>query len=291
MISQLAVHLGQLALRYRFPPPRQHWQQRVWDGDRAEAHAELGLPYREQREIVTALLAECLHPQRGPVRAADVACGTGRYTRALLKAGADHVTAMDISARSLAKTAERAAAPGRVDTWLGDILTEQPASAPFHLVLCCDAIHHLGDLRRVLERLRALTQPGGVIVGDIWTADHFHEFQRRRRGPLEHTVSSLRFFSASIVNAVTGRPVLQAARSQLLSADQVERVLRVVLGPDLTVHKGRYWVSFLCRVGVAGQVVSDHRKGSCDAGAARIEPPLDVDTEGPSGRTQPVVPA
>ncbi|MGC4750163.1 class I SAM-dependent methyltransferase [Micromonospora sp. DT201] len=252
MIARLAVAAGQRLLRSGFHAPRQHWARRVWDGDRAEGHAVLGPAYVAERKQIQALLASLAPRLTSPWEAVDVAAGTGRYTRALLEAGAARVTAIDVSPASLAALTNRAADPTRVTTVCADLFAALPPGtvpeAGFDIVLCCDAIHHVGPLPAVLTRLRELAAPGGLLVGDVWTADHFHEFQRARRSRVEHVLASIRFLAAAAVNRLLRRAFLQAARSQLLSAAQVQELLRETLGPQVQLNTSRYWVSFAYRL-------------------------------------------
>lgn len=245
VLARAAVWLGARVTRRHFHPPVNHWRNRVWDGDRAEQHALLGAAYREERAYITAMLRDAARD----ARVLDVACGTGRYTRAALHAGAAHVTALDVSPDALDLVGRRcvdAAARGQLRTLEADVFRPLPSNvdAPFDVVMCLDAIHHLGPLTDVLTRLYELVRPGGVVLGDVWTADHFHEFQRLRRGPAEHTLASLRFAAAAVGSAVWRRPVSHAARSQLLPAEEVTAALVSIFGPDTHVERSRYWVRF-----------------------------------------------
>jgi hypothetical protein len=40
----------------------------------------------------------------------------------------------------------------------------------------------------VLERLASFVAPGGTLVGNLWIADHYHEFGRKRYGATAHLV-------------------------------------------------------------------------------------------------------
>jgi SAM-dependent methyltransferase len=250
VIARLTVAAGQRLLLNGFHAPRGHWAQRVWDGDRAEAHAVLGPAYVAERERIGALLTDSVPRLEPSWNAVDVAAGTGRYTRVLLDAGAAAVTAVDVSPESLAVLAERVADPARVTTLCADVFAAPSPGldARFDVVLCCDAIHHLGPLPAVLIRLRELATPGGLLIGDVWTADHFHEFQLARRGQVEHALASVRFLGAAAVNRLLRRPVMNAARSQLLPAARVRELLREALGPQVQLNTSRYWVSFTARL-------------------------------------------
>ena len=69
----------------------------------------------------------------------------------MLETGAARVTAVDVSPESLVALAERVAEPERVATICADVFAALPPGTEpdggFDVVLCCDAIHHLGPLQ------------------------------------------------------------------------------------------------------------------------------------------------
>ncbi len=276
MITKALTSLGLRLMRRRFRAPTQHWRRRIWDGERAERHPRLGAAYRCEHAGVADLLqaavsetyfASDIEERSKAVIGIDVGCGTGRYSRELLRVGVAHVVCVDVNPRSLAVLASRIDDPSRVTVIEGDVLEtatresiEQGinravssllgevngARSVRRIVVCCDAIHHLGRPREVLAVLRQLAGPAGMVVGDVWTLDRFHEFQLLRRSRIEAALGATRFVIAATVNAVVKRPLLHAARSVLLPANMIIEEIIEVFGVDRTFATAdRYWVRFV----------------------------------------------
>lgn len=103
-------------------------------------------------------------------RAADLGCGGGIYTEALLRLGAAAVTAVDFSAEMTAAAAEYLG--GRPEVRIvradaGD--TGLPAAVDF--VLARALIHHMPDPGRVFREAHRLLAPGGMLVVQDRTAE------------------------------------------------------------------------------------------------------------------------
>ena len=96
-----------------------------------------------------------------PCRSAlDVGCGQG-FLVGPLSGRAERVVGIDRHAPSLAEAAERTAEAGNVTVVEGDVMTH-PFDEPFDAVLSVAVLHHL-PLEAGLERMKALTAPGGVL--------------------------------------------------------------------------------------------------------------------------------
>lgn len=94
-------------------------------------------------------------------RVLDVGCGEGLLTRRLAPGASGEVVGVDVSLEQV-RRAEAAADSPRLRYVAGDVLAAD-LGAPFDLVTCIATLHHL-PLRAGLERLRALTAPGGTLV-------------------------------------------------------------------------------------------------------------------------------
>jgi len=89
--------------------------------------------------------------------ALDLACGTGRYARLLMEAGAREVVAADFSPAML----RRSIGGHRVRAGL----TQLPfATAVFDVVLSGLAMGHAENLRRCFREIARVLRPGGVLL-------------------------------------------------------------------------------------------------------------------------------
>ncbi|MGN6325881.1 class I SAM-dependent methyltransferase [Pseudolysinimonas sp.] len=101
-------------------------------------------------------------PRSGRVaNALDVGTGDGDLP-ALLTRVADEVVGLDADAGQSAAAAARHP-DTRVRFVTADVLEAEVDGAPFAIVTCLAALHHM-DLEAGLTRLRDLTAPGGVLV-------------------------------------------------------------------------------------------------------------------------------
>ncbi|MYT32481.1 MULTISPECIES: class I SAM-dependent methyltransferase [unclassified Streptomyces] len=245
MLAEVFARSGR-ALLEGFPPDgREYWAARFWDRAAAEQHVQLRPEFLTQKETIADLLRTHGQDAKSVV---EVACGTGEFTDMAAKlTPAAEITAIDISAEGLARTAQRVKHDNlrlvEGDFWADNDLEQAD------LVQCLDAIHHLGDLRQVLTRLRSMVKPGGIFIGNLWTGDHFHEFQRKRYGVAAHLTRTASFLgTALIIRASAGRLKTGAYRTQLTPSDEAVAVLRSVFDEVLEVRKERYFMGFACRV-------------------------------------------
>ena len=105
-------------------------------------------------------------------RVLELACGTGRHTSRLVKAGA-RVTALDFSRGMLEKAKARAPEAVFVE---GDLTKPLPfPDASFDLVLCCLALEHVRDLAAVFREVKRVLGSDGAFV-----ASDMHPYMRLR---------------------------------------------------------------------------------------------------------------
>ncbi|GAB3888410.1 class I SAM-dependent methyltransferase [Kibdelosporangium lantanae] len=244
MIAELLARSGNTLLAGVAPDGKDYWARRFWDRDSAEAHPNLGDHFLAQKSLLADLIGEF---GAGATDVLEFCCGTGELTR--ITAGLPSVrtiTAVDISAQALEHARERVDHDGlrliEGDFWADNGL------APTELVLCVDAIHHLGDMPDVLRRLRSFVRPGGVLVGNIWTADNFHEFERIRYGRMSHLRRTAAFLgAAALIRLSGGRLKAGAYRTQLRRGVDAERLLRNIFGEPLAIQHQRYFTGFVVR--------------------------------------------
>ena len=143
------------------------WYDRIKQFDLEVEGGTLGLP-----------LATALVELEGPL-VLDVAAGTGRVGRALLREPAfdGRVVNLDLSARMLAQGRHVCATldgAGRLD-WLRAPVAALPfPSETFDAVTCLEALEFLPDSRAALAECVRVLRPGGLLLvtnrvgGDAW---------------------------------------------------------------------------------------------------------------------------
>lgn len=134
----------------------------------------------EQREYATQL-AEFLAPMLpGPVRTVlDVGGSTGVVAGVLAARLGARATVLDPSPEELA-IAEAAG----METVAGFVEDFEPGERRWDLVLLCQTIDHLLDVREALDALRRLTAPGGRAFVDVVDLN----FVLHRTGAIERAV-------------------------------------------------------------------------------------------------------
>ena len=117
----------------------------------------------------------------------DVACGTGNTALAAVRAGAAHVTGVDLTPALLEEAARRAEADGLADrvTWHeSDMATLPVADHAFDRVLSTFGAMFATDQERVAAELRRAGRPGGTIAVTAWAIDGL--FDRMTQTLLSH---------------------------------------------------------------------------------------------------------
>lgn len=244
MLAEMLARSGQIFVKGIPPDGRAYWAARYWDRDAAERHPVLADSFLQQKETVAGFLRNHGHDAE---RVLEFACGTGEFTRlAAESTPARKIVAMDISEQGL-EIARQRVRHDDLELVLGDFWQDNEVGTA-DLVLCVDAIHHLGDVRSVLRRLRTFVAPGGTIIGNVWIADHFHEFQRKRYGTVRHLARTfLFFFTAAMIRLSRGRLRTGSYRTQLIRSKEVEQILREVFGEVLEISTERYFMTFACK--------------------------------------------
>jgi SAM-dependent methyltransferase len=245
MLAEMMARTGNLLLGDIPPNGRDYWMTRFWDRDDAEANPAIGAHYAVQ----SAEVAELLKTHGGDAdRILEFCCGTGLFTRmAADLTPAREIVALDISQQGLERTRARVD-HANLRLVHGDFWADhQLGTAP--VVMCMDAIHHLGNPRDVLNRLKSFVAPGGILIGSLWTMDNFHELGRYRYGRIAHLNNTAKFFrSAVLIRVSGGRLRADHYRTRLLPQKQVEPLLRSVFDELLFISpKSHHFTAFACR--------------------------------------------
>ncbi|MEV5708042.1 class I SAM-dependent methyltransferase [Actinoallomurus sp. NPDC052274] len=244
MIAELLVRSGTKLVRMYPPEGRAYWAARFWDRTAAERHPLLGDEFREQKAAIADLLKRYGANARKVI---EFACGTGEFTEMVARlTSAEEIVANDISEQALRLTSERVG-DDRLRLVHGDFWKDHDLGTA-DLVVCIDAVHHIGEVGAVLRRLREFVAPGGVLVTNVWTVDHFHEFQRQRYGAVRHLGRCALFFgSAALIRATDGRVRTASYRTQLLTRREVTAVVEETFDEVLAVAPSRNFIAFACR--------------------------------------------
>lgn len=235
--------IGQKRL-YEAPPlAKSYWMNRYWDREKAEQHPILGSHYRSQRIQISQYIKQFYIPQG---RYLDLACGTGVFTEELL--GLSHpaqITAMDISIKALSFIPQHHN-DTRIKIVEGDFW-ELRESNKYDVIFCVDAIHHLGYVENVTRRISQLLEPKGFLIGNVWTSDHFHEFQIKRYGKFLHLYHMLRFAYTGLVRTSDKLQHL-AYRTHLISSYEAKKILQDSFIVIKHLKHDRYFSSFVVQV-------------------------------------------
>ncbi|MEU7742769.1 class I SAM-dependent methyltransferase [Nonomuraea sp. NPDC049158] len=245
MLAELMANAGKAILGDIPPDGAAHWAKRgFWDRDGDEGHPLIAGQLLKQK----ATLVDLLDRHGSEVeKAYEFCCGTGEITRLV----ADHtpvkeLVGLDIGERAL-RMARKRVNHDNLRLIHGDFWDDHGLGTA-DLVVCVDAIHHLGDTREVLESLRSYVRPGGLFLGNFWTGDHWHEFQRLRHGELKHLLGAAAFLgTAMLIRASGGRLATGAYRTQLRSSAEVEGLLYRVFPQVVELRAERYFTAFVCR--------------------------------------------
>jgi SAM-dependent methyltransferase len=244
MLAEAMVRLGHQLISNYPPEGRSYWAARFWNRTPVETTPGVRDDLRVKQEAIAGYVTR---HGKDAQRALEFSCGTGEFTKTVVKlTAAPEITAVDISAHALA-IARGAVVDPRLRFVQGDFWAELGLDTA-DLVMCINAIHHMGDVRQVLQRLMRFVEPGGVLIGNVWTLDNYHEFQRSVHGPLQHLGRSALFLANAVVmRATNGRVRWASYRTQLLSADRFEALLRSIAPEVLEVERTRYFVLFAIR--------------------------------------------
>ncbi len=128
------------------------WHERIFSAD--PEHEDASSPWyrlvREQLGSVTGL------------RVLEVACGRGGFVRELCRAGAE-VTGCDFSLAALGVAREKLRALGNGGSWVlvqGDAQGMPFADESFDIVISCETIEHVPDVKSALREMWRVARPG-----------------------------------------------------------------------------------------------------------------------------------
>ncbi len=120
-------------------------------------------------------------------RALDAGCGAAYGSRMLAAAGASEVVGIDKDPRAVEAAA--ASVPESVRLDVGDVNELPYEDQSFDLVVCFEMIEHVAEPERVLDQLRRVLRPDGLLVistpnRDVFTPGNPHHLHELTPGEL-----------------------------------------------------------------------------------------------------------
>jgi len=110
-------------------------------------------------------------------RCLDVGCGSGRYSHALARNGAEEIIAIDISENGIAEAKKRAIGLPQIKFQVASALNIPYPDCHFDFVVCAGVLHHTTDFDQGLSELFRVCKPDGKVYllvygtgGIRWTA-------------------------------------------------------------------------------------------------------------------------
>jgi len=93
----------------------------------------------------------------------DAGCGSGRYSIALARNGAESVTAIDISKNGITEARKKAVGIPQIQFQIASTLNLPFQESEFDFVLSAGVIHHTSDFDGALLELFRVLKPGGKL--------------------------------------------------------------------------------------------------------------------------------
>ncbi len=98
----------------------------------------------------------------------DIGCGSGLPALSLLRAGAAHVTCIDIDADSVATARDTLERHAPAAAWSAAVTSVFEASGRYDAVYSWGVLHHTGDMWRAIDKAGAMVAPGGILAIAIY---------------------------------------------------------------------------------------------------------------------------
>ncbi len=244
MIAEAMFGLGRRLVKDFPPMGREYFARRAWNPTRYDKSTLGGPEIADNERRVVDLIERYAQDAQ---RTIEFGCGPGDYLKAVQKyTPAPEIVGVDVSAKAL-EIARRRVNDPRLRLVHGNFWADLELGQA-DVVICVGAIHHLGRVREVIDRLKTFVKPGGVLIGNVWTMDHYHEYQRNVHGWLRHLGRAALFLANAIALRTTnGRVNWGSYRSQILYSHQVDEILRDLSEEVLYRSNTRYITGFAIR--------------------------------------------
>jgi SAM-dependent methyltransferase len=230
--------------------------------DEPETHARSGTESVPERFVPDQMRGELVAAEHiaryrwavsfcGGRRVLDAGCGVGYGSELLNQAGAASVVGVDVSEAALALA--RSAVTDGVTLEAGDITALNHPDDSFDLIVCFEVIEHVEDPERVLDELRRVLRPDGLLLLSSpnrtryvpGNPHHRYEYTRPElQEALESRFQSARIISQHVMLASvitwTGAPQLGDAQTLWTAEPEPddEIYLLAMAGSDLPPDPG-----------------------------------------------------
>lgn len=101
-------------------------------------------------------------------RVLDIGCGSGLPALSLLRAGASHVTCIDLDPSSVAAATETLSRHAPSSAWSTEQRSVFDVSGSYDVVYSWGVLHHTGDMRRAIVHASSLVIPNGILAIAIY---------------------------------------------------------------------------------------------------------------------------
>jgi len=234
----------------------EYWQSHLWD--RYSELEKVPALVREEflrQENLTVAKALSLLNDRNELKIMDLACGTGRISKSILKAMPASKRAelilIDFNDNALEKAKTnlkeyRNVGFSKLDAYnIGDEFKEY-----FDIVIAMDFLHHIANLHDLLSRIEKTLLPGGTFIGNVFADRNYKKWDKCKYGVYKSkkrlilhalTSSSLYRLSPTFLKKLiryTG-----TARIAPLSLNELNLYLKSYFVSVETVTSYYYWFS------------------------------------------------
>lgn len=187
------------------------------------------------------------HVEVSHKRIADIGCGGGIYTKALIEMGAAHVTGVDFSEEMLKAAAHHCSHITNATFHKGDAYQSNLPAHEFDIVLQRALIHHLDDLEMCFKEVARVLKPNGIfIVQDRTPEDcllpgdgsHIRGYFFEKFPRLQNRETTSRYDSIQVEQALTASGLRLFQTVPLWETRRVYETMKE-LEQDLLLRTGR----------------------------------------------------
>lgn len=98
----------------------------------------------------------------------DIGCGSGLPALSLMRAGAKHVTCIDIDPDSVAATTQTLSSHAPKSAWSAEVHSVFDLTGTYDVVHSWGVLHHTGDMWRAIDKAASLVKSQGLLAIAIY---------------------------------------------------------------------------------------------------------------------------